>query len=52
MLDISKTHWRWKTLKNCCKKDADKYGIKVGNVKKLIPNLGDKTNHVVHYRNL
>ena len=35
-----------------CKKIADKYGIKVGNVKKLIPNLGDKTNYVVHYRNL
>ena len=25
---------------------------KVGDVKKLIPNLGDKTNYVVHYRNL
>ena len=35
-----------------CKHIADKYGIKVGNVKKLLPNLGDKTNHVVHYRNL
>ena len=33
-------------------KDADKYEIKVGDVKKLIPNLGSKTNYVVHYRNL
>ena len=35
-----------------CKKIADKYEIKVGDVKKLIPNLGNKTNYVVHYRNL
>ena len=27
-----------------CKKTADKYKIKVGDVKKLIPNLGNKTN--------
>ena len=27
-------------------------GIKVGNEQKLIPNLGDKTNYVVHYKNL
>ena len=26
------------------KKTADKYKIKVGDVKKLIPNLGNKTN--------
>ena len=25
---------------------------KVGDVKKLIPNLGNKTNYIVHYRNL
>ena len=39
-------------LSDYCKKLADKYGIKVGDVKRLIPNLGDKTNYVVHYRNL
>ena len=38
-------------LSNYCKKIADKYEIKVGDVKKLIPNLGNKTNYVVHYRN-
>ena len=27
----------------------DKYEIKVGDVKKNIPNLGNKTNYVVHY---
>ena len=39
----------------CCrklvKKIADKYEIKVGDVKKLIPNLGNKTNYVLHYKN-
>ena len=39
-------------LSDCCKKFADEYEIKVGDVKKLIPNLGNKTNYVVHYRNL
>ena len=35
-----------------CKKIVNRYVIKVDDVKKLIPNLGDKTNYVVHYRNL
>ena len=40
-------------LPNYCKKIADmKYEVKVGDVKKLIPNLGDKNNYVVHYRKL
>ena len=39
-------------LSKYCKEIADKYDIKVGNVKKLIPNLGNKTKYVVHYRNL
>ena len=39
-------------MSDYCKKIADEYGIKVGDVKKLIPNLGNKTNYVVHYRNL
>ena len=39
-------------LSNHCKRIADKYEIKIGDVKKLIPNLGNKTNYVVHYRNL
>ena len=39
----------------CCQnivKTLNKYEIKVGYVKKLIPNLGHKNNYVVHYRNL
>ena len=39
-------------LSDYCKKITDKYGIKVGDVKKLIPKLSDKTNYVVHYINL
>ena len=35
-----------------CKEIADEYDIKVGDVKKLIPNLGNKTKYVVHYRNI
>ena len=37
---------------NIVKKIADKYEIKVSDVKKLISNFGNKTNYVVHYRNL
>ena len=39
-------------LSKYCKEIADKYDVKVGNVKILIPNLGNKTKYVVHYRNI
>ena len=39
-------------LSKYCKEIADKYDIKVGDVKKLIPNLRNKTKYVLHYRNL
>ena len=39
-------------LSKYCKEIADKYKIKVGDVKKLIPNLSNKTKYVLHYRNL
>ena len=35
-------------LSNYCQKIADKYEIKVGDVKELILNLGNRTNYVVH----
>ena len=35
-----------------CTRIADEYEIKVGDVKKLIPNLSNKTKYVLHYRNL
>ena len=39
-------------LSKYCKKIVDKYEIKVDDVKKSIPNLGNKTNYVVRHRNL
>ena len=39
-------------LSKYCKGIADKYDIKIGDVKKLIPNLGNKTKYGVHYKNL
>ena len=39
-------------LSYCCEKIADEYGIKVGDAKKLIRNLGNKTNYVLPHRNL
>ena len=39
-------------LSGYCKKIADKHQIKVGDVKKLIPNLGNKIKYVLHYKNL
>ena len=31
---------------------AHKYGIKSGGVNKLVPNLGNKSKYIVHYKNL
>ena len=39
-------------LSKYCKGIAGRYKIKVGDVKKLIPNLGNKTKYVLDYRNL
>ena len=38
----------------CCQiiEIKDEYEIKVGDVKKLIPNLGNKINYVLYYKNL
>ena len=38
-------------LSKYCKEIADECDIKVGDVKKLIPNLGNKTKYELHYRN-
>ena len=47
------TKWLWvrvplQSLSKYCKKIADKYEIKVGDVQKLIPNLGNETEYVLH----
>ena len=39
-------------LSKYCKDITNWYGIKVGGVKKLIPNVGDKVKSVVPYKNL
>ena len=39
-------------LSKYCEKLVDEYEIKIADVKKLISNFGNKTNYVVHYRNL
>ena len=39
-------------LSSYCSNIANKYGINIGEVNKLVPNLGNKSKNVVHYRNL
>ena len=39
-------------LPKYCKEIADRYKIKVSDVKKLIPSLSNKTEYVLHYKNL
>ena len=39
-------------LSKYCSNIADKYGVKIGGVNKLITNLGSKSKYVLHYRNL
>ena len=43
---------KYEMLSKYCKDIVDCYNIKVDGVKRLIPNLYDKTNYVVHYKNL
>ena len=39
-------------LPKYCKDIPDWYDVRIGGVKKLIPNLGNKIEYVVHYENL
>ena len=39
-------------LSKYCQNIADEYDKKIGDAKKLIPNLRNKTKYVLHYRNL
>ena len=43
---------KYEMLSNYCKDIVDRYNIKVGGVKKLIPNLYNKIRYPVHYKNL
>ena len=38
-------------LSKYCSDITKIYGIKVGGVNKLVPNLGSKSKYVLHYRN-
>ena len=42
----------YEMLSNYCKDIVDKFNIKVGGLRKLIPNLYDKVKYIVHYKNL
>ena len=39
-------------LSKYCSNIANKYGIKIGGVNKLVPNLDNKFKCVLHYKNL
>ena len=45
-----KAEVKYEMLSNYCKDIVDRYDIKVGGVRKLIPNLNDKAKNVVHYK--
>ena len=38
-------------LSQYCSNIANEYGIKIGGVNKSVPNLGNKSKYVLHYRN-
>ena len=38
-------------LSKYCSDIADKYSIKVSGVNELVPNLGNKSRYIFHYRN-
>ena len=39
-------------LSKYCSNIAKEYGIKIGSVNKLVPNLSNKSKYVLHYENL
>ena len=39
-------------LSKHCKEIADEYDRKIGDLKKMIPNLDNKTKYVLHYKDL
>ena len=39
-------------LPKYCSNIKNEYGIKIGGVNKLVPNLGNKSRYFLHYRNL
>ena len=39
-------------LSKYCSSIANKYDITIGSINKLVPNLGNKSKYVLHYKNL
>ena len=39
-------------LSKYCSNNGNEHGVKVGGVNKLVPNLGNKSKYVLHYKNL
>ena len=39
-------------LSNYCSSVANEYGIKTGGVNESVPNLGNKSKYILHYKNL
>ena len=39
-------------LSEYCSNIANEYGIKIGGLNRLVPNLGNKNKYVLHYKNL
>ena len=52
LLALEKLAISYDMLSYYSKKIAEEYEMKVGDVKKLIQNLGNKTNYVFYYKNL
>ena len=52
LLDPKELAIPYDMLSDYCKKIADEYEIDVGDMMKLIPNLDNKTNYELHYKNL
>ena len=39
-------------MSKSCSNIANEYGIEIGDVNKLVPNLGNKSKYVLHYKNI
>ena len=51
-LSAEKSNVKKDMLSNYCETIREKYGITIGQIKKLVPKLNDKEKYVLHYRNL
>ena len=39
-------------LSKYCSNTVNEYGIRIGGINKLVPNLGNKSKYVLYYKNL